>query len=157
MLGTISDARRIRDLLEGAEREAAAMGEVEAGAEHVLLAACELPDGTARRALEGLGVDAPALREAVLDVHRGALGGIDLTVPVVPAGRGLMRSKDTVRALLEATARERKASRANRFSSAHVLLGVTDLEGGTPLLALQRLGVTPQMLRSSAESVLADE
>ena len=154
MVGTLTDARTIRALLEGAERESAAMGEPEPGAEHVLISAALLPDGTAARALASLGLDADSLRAAVQGVHSDALGGISITVPVTPRTRGVMRSQDSVRELLRATARERSAHASKRFVSAHVLLGVTELEGGTALLALERLDVTPARLRAAAESAL---
>ncbi|MGZ8476106.1 MAG: Clp protease N-terminal domain-containing protein, partial [Candidatus Limnocylindria bacterium] len=46
--------RTIKKLLTDAEVEARAMGEAEPGAEHLLLAALDLPDGSARRAFERL-------------------------------------------------------------------------------------------------------
>lgn len=157
MVGTLTDARTIRALLEGAERESAAMGEPDPGAEHVLISAALLPDGTAARALSALGIDADALRAAVQGVHSDALGGISVTVPVAPRTRGAMRSQDSVRELLKATASERSAQGSRRFFGAHVLLGVTDLEGGTALLALERLGVSPAQLRTAAEAALSSD
>jgi ATP-dependent Clp protease ATP-binding subunit ClpA len=66
-----SDMRMIRTLLEGAEAEAGRAGESMPGAEHLLLAALDLPDGTARRAFERVGADPSALRQAI-EARRGA-------------------------------------------------------------------------------------
>ncbi len=67
--------RTIKKLLTDAEVEARAMGEAEPGAEHLLLAALELPDGTARRAFERLDVDPTRLRSAIVDQQAEALVG----------------------------------------------------------------------------------
>jgi ClpA/ClpB-like protein len=48
------------------------------GAEHLLLAALELPDGTARRAFERVGADPNALRQAIEEQHAEALCAVGI-------------------------------------------------------------------------------
>ncbi len=157
MLKIFTDMATMRALLEAAEREAAAMGETEPGAEHVVLAALAMPDGTAAGAMAELGVDAARLRQAVDDVHAEALSVVGIADPPTPTpiqtptGRGVYRSKGSTRDLLTATAEARKALRTKRFTSAHVLMGASTMAHGTLSQALARLDVDPETLRSTAE------
>jgi hypothetical protein len=96
----IQEFRTIRQLLGGAERLAQESGETLPGAEHLLLAALALPDGTARRAFERLGVDPDGLPSAIASQHADALRtvGIEpgdpgpLDVPA-PQGRGVFAQR----------------------------------------------------------------
>ena len=67
----VRDARTIKQLLEGAEAEATRAGEPQPGAEHLLLAALDLPDGSARRAFAAAGADPDALRDAIAAQRHG--------------------------------------------------------------------------------------
>ena len=146
MFQTLADMATMRALLEAAERESAAMGEADPGAEHVVLAALALPDRTAANALAELGADASQLRAAIVQVHAEALAALGISEPPqatsrsAPANRGVYRSKGSTQDLLIATAKARKALGAKRFASAHVLIGATTLEHGTLPMALRRLG-----------------
>ena len=76
----IQDMRTIKTLLTGAEAEAQRAGDGLPGPEHLLLAAFDLPDGTARRAFERAGADPAGFRAAVDTAHRDALHGIGVDV-----------------------------------------------------------------------------
>jgi ATP-dependent Clp protease ATP-binding subunit ClpA len=157
MFQTLTDMATIRTLLEAAERESAAMGEPDPGAEHVVLAALALPDRTAADALAELGVDAARLRAAIEQVHAEALAALGITEPPAPApiptptNQGVYRSKGSTRDLLTATAEAKKALRAKRLTSAHVLIGASTLEHGTLPKALQHLGIDAATLRTTAQ------
>jgi ATP-dependent Clp protease ATP-binding subunit ClpA len=157
MFKTLTDVATIRALLEAAERESAAMGEPDPGAEHVVLAALALPDHTAADVLAELGVDAARLRAAVGRVHTEALATLGITQPPAPSpiptpiNRGVYRSKGSTRDLLTATAEARKDLRAKRFTSAHVLVGASTLEHGTLPEALHHLGIDAATLRTTAQ------
>src|SRR5688500_19305520 len=69
----LEDMRTIKRLLTDAERVARDMGEEEPGAEHLLLAAIDLPDGSAARALGSMGIDAARIRAALLEEQADAL------------------------------------------------------------------------------------
>ncbi len=156
MFQTLADMATIRALLEAAERESAAMGEADPGAEHVVLAALGLPDQTAAEALAELGVDAARLRQAIEQVHAEALAAVGIAEPPTPtplptpSKRGVYRAKGSTRDLLTATAEARKALRATRFTSAHVLIGASTLEHGTLPAALRRVGIDSATLHTTA-------
>ena len=69
----LDDMRTIKQLLTDAERIAREMGQEEPGAEHLLLSAIALPDGSASRVLNSLGVDAERIRAALRDEQADAL------------------------------------------------------------------------------------
>jgi hypothetical protein len=77
----LQDIRTIKLLLTTAEAEAHRGGDDLPGPEHLLLSALELPDGTARRAFERIGVDPGGFRAAIEAAHRAALQGIGLAAP----------------------------------------------------------------------------
>ena len=79
--------RTLSRLCTGAEAHARASGQAAPGAEHFLLAAIDLPDGSARRALESMGVAPAAVRDAIEQQYRDALRsvGLDATLPQAPA------------------------------------------------------------------------
>ena len=62
----LDDMRTIKGLLTEAERISREMGQEEPGAEHLLLAAAELPDGSGARALARVGTDAARIGEALV-------------------------------------------------------------------------------------------
>lgn len=68
----------VKSLCLGAEKHANAHGQKEPGAEYFVLAALELPDGTARKTFESVHVDAEAFRAAITQQYQDALqnGGI---------------------------------------------------------------------------------
>ena len=69
----LDDMRTIKQLLTDAERIAREMGEEEPGAEHLLLSAIGLPDGSAARVLGSLGMDADGIRTALRAEQADAL------------------------------------------------------------------------------------
>jgi len=72
-LKALDDMRTIKRLLTDAERIAREMGEEEPGAEHLLLAAIGLPDGTASRALAAVGADGDDVRASLKQEQAAAL------------------------------------------------------------------------------------
>lgn len=151
------DMRTIRMLLEGAEAEANRAGESMPGAEHLLLAALDLPDGTARRAFERVGADPGALRQAIEDQHAEALRavGIDADAGTEPAGsvaprtNGVHRSSGSAQSAFQAAGKLARKTRT-QLVGAHVLLAITDVEHGTAIRAVRRLGIDVPALAAAA-------
>ena len=65
-------------MFPAAELEAKRLGEKEPGEEHLVLAALELPEGSARRAFERIGVDPVAFRMAIAKQRNDALRAADI-------------------------------------------------------------------------------
>ena len=150
------DMRTIRMLLEGAEAEANRAGESMPAAEHLLLAALKLPDGTARRAFERVGADPGALRQAIEDQHTEALRAIgidadtaELAGPTAPLANGVYRSSGSAQSAFQAAGTLARKTRS-QLVGAHVVLAIADMEHGTAVRALRARGIDIDALAAAA-------
>jgi ATP-dependent Clp protease ATP-binding subunit ClpA len=89
----VRDMRTIKRLLTRAEAEARSGGEQTPGPEHLLLAATTLPDGTAARALERVGVDPQRLRTAIEEAHACALAAVGIEVELRSGSTAGLRAR----------------------------------------------------------------
>lgn len=136
----LSDVRLISDLLTTAEREAHAMGDSEASAEHLLIAAVSLPDTSA---LLALGHDANAVREALVGVHSESLASVGIAQPhdldaQAPAPR-LYASSATAQSVFQ-RARILAKKSPTGLRTAHVLIAAAEQQHGTVARVFAHLG-----------------
>jgi ATP-dependent Clp protease ATP-binding subunit ClpA len=161
----IDDMRTIKQLLTDAERIAREMGEEEPGAEHLLLSAIGLPDGSAGRALSTLGIDADRIRTALREeqadalvaagVPRGTAEAMAEPTPLGPAGAPLLYGAGPSAREVFQEAGELARSSKQRLAGAHVVVAVAGLERGTMPRVLDRLGVDRRQLTAAAHAELA--
>jgi ATP-dependent Clp protease ATP-binding subunit ClpA len=161
----IDDMRTIKQLLTDAERISREMGQEEPAAEHLLLSAMSLPDGSARRALGSLGVDAERIRAALRDEQADALVAAGMPreraealASPTPLGPGaapmLYGAGPSAREVFQDAGRLARSSK-QRLAGAHVVAAVARLERGTMPRVLERLGVNPEQLADAARAELA--
>jgi ATP-dependent Clp protease ATP-binding subunit ClpA len=147
--------RTIKQLLESAERHAHAAGEPEPGAEHLLLAALDLPDGGARRAFARVGADPDGLAAAVEAHHAEALASVGVAPggPAVaaPPARGAFRSTGAAQEVFQAAGRLARERRVP-LGGAHVVEAVAATEHGTAAATLARLGLDRGALADAARA-----
>jgi ATP-dependent Clp protease ATP-binding subunit ClpA len=159
------DMRTIKQLLTDAERIAREMGEEEPAAEHLLLSAIGLPDGSAARALDRLGTDADAIRAALREEQADALvaAGVPRAtaeamadpVPLGPAGAPLLYGAGpSARDVFQEAGKLARSSK-QRLVGAHVVAAIAGLERGTMPRVLDRLGVDRARLADAARAELA--
>lgn len=159
-LKMLDDMRTIRQLLTEAERIAREMGEEEPGAEHLLLSALELPDGSAARALGSVGVDADAVRAALraeqadalvtAGVPRDTVAAMADPTPLGPEGTPVFYSAGpSAREVFGQAGRMARSSK-QRLAGAHVVAAVAGLERGTMPRVLDRLSVDRRQLVEAA-------
>lgn len=164
-LKTLRDMRAISSLLTDAERRARAMGEEQPGAEHLLLAALDLPDGSARRAFARLGVDPDRLEAALAnqDVEVLVAIGVDprhaerLRQPAPlapPTGSGVYRSTASAQEAFQAAGALARSQKAP-FVGAHVVAAAAGMEHGTVPRLLAAIGVERSALAAAARDELA--
>ena len=79
------DMRTVLALCQEAERQALSAGQAQPGSEHFLLAAIELPDGTAREAFSKISADPAQLRSAITDQYTRALAHVGIVPAVAEA------------------------------------------------------------------------
>ncbi|MDP9467871.1 MAG: Clp protease N-terminal domain-containing protein [Chloroflexota bacterium] len=154
--------RTVSRLLQGAERIARASGEEQPGAEHLLLAAMDLPDGTARRAFERAGANPDGLAAAIAAQHADALRSVgidagevgDLEVPA-PEARSVFRSTPSAQAVFRRAVDLSANPRPRRLLGAHIVVAVAEMERGTASRALAHLGVDRGKLAGAAREELS--
>lgn len=159
----LRDAGTLKSLCEAAEAHARRAGETQPGAEHFVLAALDLPDGSARRAFGRLGVDGSSFAVAIEAQHREALAAIGLGpqawpdppphAPGAPA-TGLYRAQPSGQALLQALAARQRAD-DGPLRGADVLAAAAQAEQGITARALRSMGIAAAALRDAADGETA--
>lgn len=154
------DLVTVSALLKGAEAAARADGTARPGAEHLLLAALDLPDGTATAAFRAAGLDPTGLGGAIAAQHAAALAafGIADPEPALPGPEGepagLYRGDASLEPVLRSAAAAVKRDRIH-LSGAHIVEAVAALEQGTAPRALAALGADRSALARAAREELA--
>lgn len=154
------DIRFMQSLFPAAEAEAAAMGEKEPGAEHLILTSLGFREGSARRAFERAGADPDRFRDAVVTQHAAALrsigidddAAIDEQLPP-PAERpgGVYHSAPSARRVFPEVVKLVKRDES-RLSGAYILLVACQMEHGTTARALATMGVDRRELAAAAQA-----
>ena len=157
----VRNIQTLSALLNAAEADALAAGEELPGAEHLLLAALDLEDGTARRAFEAVGADPDDLRAAIAAQHADALRAIGIDPPAdtvlappagdpPPAPRRAYRATPSGQAAFHRAIELQKRTRGSRLLGAHVVAAVAEMEHGTAPRALRAMGIAPVALAEAA-------
>jgi ATP-dependent Clp protease ATP-binding subunit ClpA len=161
----LNDMRTIKQLLTDAERIARDMGEEEPGAEHLLLSAIGLPDGSAARALAAVGVEADSIRAALGEEQADALVSAGIPreaadrmarpAPLGAAGAPLLYGAGpSAREAFQAAGTMARSAK-QRLAGAHVVAAVAGMERGTMARAFDRMGVDRDLLAAAAGRELA--
>ena len=157
----IRDMATLKSLCERAEQHALCDGQREPGAEHFVLAALDLPDGTARLAFERLGADPDAFKSAIARQYDEALVSIGLEAPprgsdtgAAPARAAIYDAAPSGQDLLKELAAGRKAHRP--LLGAHVIAVAADAAHGVTPRALRVMAVDAAQLKAAAEHVTGE-
>lgn len=153
----LDDMGTIKRLCERAEIHALHDQQREPGGEHFLLAALDLPDGTARLAFEQAGAEPGALKAAIERQYGDALLSIGLTADAPPdipvsAHSGAYQAAASGQVVMQELAEARRDHAP--LLGAHVVSIVAGLPQGVVPRALRALGVDPASLKSSADAIV---
>ncbi|MEH1016432.1 Clp protease N-terminal domain-containing protein [Micromonospora sp. CPCC 206060] len=157
----LRDIRTIKTLLTNAETEATNGGDDLPGPEHLLLSTIGLPDGTARRAFQRLGIEPDHLRTAINDVHQEALARIGVTAhghlePATPnAPTGPHRMTAPAQQAFHSAVALSKTTRPALLRGGHIVIAVCEQEHGTVTRAIKALGIDRAALTAAAHEELA--
>ncbi|WP_332686811.1 Clp protease N-terminal domain-containing protein [Devosia sp.] len=161
------DMGTIKTLCEAAERIANGEQQKAPGAEHFVLAALELPDGSAARVFEKLGISGEAFAAALRELHRAALrqAGVsdaliassERDVPPLPRPNELYNAAPSGEAVLKGLAALRKRGVTGPLIGVHVIEVVLAMQHGATARAFASLGRDPAtvMAATQSEMVLA--
>ncbi|MGE0029407.1 MAG: Clp protease N-terminal domain-containing protein [Thermoleophilia bacterium] len=158
----VREIRTINELLAGADAAARRMGDVAPGSEHLLLAALEMDDGTARRAFARAGADPDGFEAAVAAQHEAALRAIGVEPPAldpadVDAGppKGVFTSTPAAQRAFQEAVKLSKQVKPSRLLGAHVVVAVAEEEQGTAARTLRGMGVDAAALAGAARAEAA--
>ncbi|MCJ2185370.1 Clp protease N-terminal domain-containing protein [Novosphingobium beihaiensis] len=153
----VESIRGIAGLCTRAETIARSGGELEPAAEHFLLAALEMEDGSAARTLAALGHDRASLDHAIREQHAAMLlaAGIpqdhlvEGEAVAAPSGTGLYRATASGQQLLQILSLQARERRSGGFQSVHVLEAAAALRHGIVPRVLRKLGISDQLAQPS--------
>lgn len=152
--------KTIGALLTQAEEIARSGGAERPSAEHLVIAALQLPDGTAARALERLGSSATAFSAALaaqeaddlerIGVHAD-IDRIDSERPPPSEPGGVYRTEPSAQQLFQAAGDDARRG-GGALVGAHVLRAAAGLEHGPTARALRRMGINRTELQAAASA-----
>lgn len=152
----LNDMGTIKILCERAEAHALQDQQREPGAEHFLLAALDLPDGTARLAFERVGAEPDNLKAAIEQQYGESLRSIGFAVDAprdgsMSANSGTYQAAPSGQEVMQGLAATRKDH--GPLLGAHVVGIVAGMSHGVAARALRALGVDSATLKSIAEAI----
>ena len=158
----LRDVRTISALCRSAEAHARAEGQSQPGAEHFVLAALELGDGTAGRAFERVRADPDQFRAAIARQYADALRQVGVDAPGLgtdeddaPPASGIYRAAPSGQSVMQGLAERRAHDRHTPLLGAHVIEVVAAMEHGVAARALRAMGVAPASLAAAAQAEAA--
>lgn len=159
----------IKALCLEAEKFANADGQKEPAAEHFVLSALALPDGTARKAFLRINADPNDFRAAIARQYEEALKNVGVAIPpdaivaseetslptgpiykVQPSAQALMQTM-----IYEIVVKEQKENPAAPLLGAHVLLAATTAQYGVAARAIRAMGIDSASLANAAKAEIA--
>ncbi|MEC5397199.1 Clp protease N-terminal domain-containing protein [Uliginosibacterium sp. H1] len=159
----LQDTKFIAALCRAAETLARHEGIAAPGSEHFVLAALALPDGSAARAFDALGLDAKRFRAAIGAQFADALAGAGVSsasltgqAPSLREADGLYNAAPSGQTLMQRVADNRHARQGRPLLAADVLLAVAAEEYSIAARALRHLQVTPEALIDAARAAMQE-
>jgi len=161
------DMGTIKALCFEAEKLGNADGQKEPGAEHFVLSALALPDGTARKAFLRVHADPDSFRAAIAKQYEDALQNVGIALPrgaeisgeatPIPTSKGPYKTQPSAQALMQTLTREimkkeQKADSTAPLLSAHVLLAATSAQYSVAARAFRAMGIDPEKLAKAANA-----
>ncbi|ASI68624.1 hypothetical protein BA022_08715 [Diaphorobacter nitroreducens] len=153
--------RTISALCTSAENHALADGQRQPGAEHFLLAAFDLPDGTAQRIFEHFHRGAEDTRKAIALQYEVALQGIGIDTEVsstllrppenIRQSSRLYKAQPSGQAVLEGLVQLKKEDGDQPLLGGHVLLVISRMQQGVAARALRTMGIDSAQLEKEAQ------
>jgi len=155
------DMKTIKMLIAGADEQAHGSGEDKPGAEHYLLSAFNLSDGSARRVFERSGADPDKFRDAIEEQYRDALSSvgidddaIDADAELITSTKVLHNSKPSGQAVMKALYALKQEDKDRPLLGAHVVAVVAGMEYGVAVRALRAMGVDQACLANAVREEL---
>jgi ATP-dependent Clp protease ATP-binding subunit ClpA len=158
----LKDVATIKQLIHGADDQAHLLGEQEPGAEHFLLSALNLPDGTAGRVFQRIGASPEKFKQALKQQYLEALDSVGINAGEIlyndpePAisERRLQHVKPSAQALMKALYALKQQDKNRPLLSAHVLSVVANTNRGVVARALKIMGIEKDKVLAAVKEEL---
>ncbi len=160
------DIGTIKALCLGAEKHAHQCGEAKPGAEHFLLSALNLPDGSARRVFERIKIDPDRFHDSIrkqysdalssIGIDEAALGLGDTEAINVDSSTRLYNASPSGQAVFHKLVSMRKSDKNIPLLGAHVVRAIASMEQGVAARALRAMGVDQMALMAAIEAELGN-
>lgn len=157
----LQDMKTISRLITGADEQASMLGEEEPGAEHFVLSACELPDGTAKRVFERIGSDPAKFIDAINMQYSDALNTVGISPSAIEPFPGPIETKKTFRnskpsgqAVMKLLHALKQQDKDRPLLGAHVISVVAEMEYGIAPRAFKAMEITRDQLVQAAKEEL---
>jgi ATP-dependent Clp protease ATP-binding subunit ClpA len=151
------DIKTIGKLIPGADKQANILGEEKPGAEHFLLSALDLGDGTAKRVFDKVGIDPKKFRDAIKTQYDEALRSVGISQKAleidhepIESDRVLYDSQPSGQNLMKSLYALKKRDKELPLLGAHVIIVAAAIEHGVVTRALKVLGVDRDLLTKAA-------
>jgi len=155
------DIRTIGKLIPGADEEAHMMGEEEPGAEHFLLSALKLPDGTAQKVFERVGASPEQFKVAIKKQYSDALNAIGIDTNImeydpepITTSRVLHNAQPSGQAVMKALYALKSHDKDRPLLGAHVVDIVARMEHGVAARAFKAMGLDQNIILSVVKDEL---
>ena len=147
------DMRTVTTLIDGADKQASLLGEDKPGAEHFVLSALKLEDGTAKRTFERLGVDSIKFQHAVKQQYSEALDSIgikhttiDFEPDPIESTKLFQESQASGQDLMKKLFALKQQDKQHPLLGAHVLCVAANMEYGVTSRAFRVMEIDPKLL-----------
>lgn len=155
----INDMRMIKFISETAEQMADELGDAEPGAEHMVLAAILMPDGSGARVMSRFGHDLESVRQAIKDQYNDSLADIGIDPATLPddLGKGPVEPRSpfylgqpSMQVVFRKLSEEEGIFGKTPLTGARVLARATEIERGVIARIWMKLGIDPSALKAVA-------
>jgi ATP-dependent Clp protease ATP-binding subunit ClpA len=161
----IQDIKTINTLIPNAEKQANLMGEAEAGAEHFLLAAIELPDGSAQRIFNRLNITPEKFKDAIKKQYNDALlaVGIDTTLlnhepEIITSNKTFKSAKPSGQAVMQQVYALKQKDKNKPLIGAHIVVVVAQMKHGIAPRTFRAMGINlDNLLQAAKEEINAHQ
>ncbi len=146
------DMKTISKLMTGADEHAHLGGKEEPGAEHFVLSALNLDDGSARRIFEKMDTDADQFKAAISQQYSDALtsigieGEVEISSEPVKTDKMFHNSQPSGQALMKALYALKQKDKDRPLLGAHVLSVAAEMEYGVVARAFKVMGIDRKQL-----------
>jgi len=152
------DMKTISKLISGADEQANISGEEKPGAEHYVLSALNLEDGSAKRVFEKAGADASKFRESVKQQYSDALNSIgisseatDIAPEPIEPNKMFHNSQPSGQELMKSLYAIKQRDKDRPLAGAHVISVAAEMEHGVVARALKVMGIDREQLAKLAK------